>query len=164
MSSIYFKSTLNTKITIHPQDLNKNIETILLKKLKETLEGKCCKDGYIKTNSIAMVNRSLGRIEPGYFNGSMIYNVEYSADICNPSEKQLIECNVVSLNKIGVLCIAGDSENQPFKIIIPRQTHLDNPLFKEVIVGTKVTIEVVGSRFEINDSFISIIGILVKIL
>ena len=102
-------------------------------------------------------------MEPGQFNGSITYNIEYSADICNPTEKQLIDCNAVSINKIGVLCMS-DNENQPFKIIIPRRTHLENPLFKEIIEGTKLQIEVVGSRFEINDTFISIIGNLVELL
>lgn len=163
MSSIYFKSTLNSKVSINASDLNKNIESIIEKKLKDNYEGKCCKDGYIKKDSIEIVNRSLGRIDPGQFNGSITYNIEYSADICNPSEKQLIDCNAVSINKIGVLCMS-DNENQPFKIIIPRQNHLDNPLFKEIIEGSKIQIEVIGSRFEINDSFISIIGKLVKLL
>ena len=163
MSSIYFKSTLNSKVSIKASDLNKNIENIIEKKLKENYEGKCCKDGYIKKDSIEIVNRSMGRMEPGQFNGSVTYNIEYSAEICNPSEKQLIDCNAVSINKIGVLCMS-DNENQPFKIIIPRRTHLDNPSFKEIIEGSKIQIEVVGSRFEINDTFISIIGNLVKLL
>ena len=163
MSSIYFKSTLNSKVSITANDLNKNIDSIIEKKLKENYEGKCCKDGYIKEDSIEIVNRTLGRMDPGQFNGSITYNIEYLADICNPSEKQLINCNAVNINKIGILCMS-DNGNQPFKIIIPRRTHLDNPLFKEIIEGSKIQIEVVGSRFEINDSFISIIGNLVKLL
>lgn len=163
MSSIYFKSTLNSKISINASDLNKNIESIIEKKLKENYEGKCCKDGYIKENSIEIVNRTMGRMDPGQFNGSITYNIEYSAEICNPTEKQLIDCHAVSINKIGVLCMSVDGK-QPFKIIIPRRTHLDNTSFKEIIEGTKIQIEVVGSRFEINDTFISIIGNLVKLL
>ena len=77
----YFSNTITTKINIPPKSLNKDINKSILKNLRKELEGKCIKDGYIKKNSISVVNKGLGRIEKGQFNGNIIYDIEYQAEV-----------------------------------------------------------------------------------
>ena len=162
MSSIYFKNSQFAKIIITPQSLNKKIDKEVLKKLKENYEGKCSKVGYIKKDSIEVINRTIGEMEMGQFNGNIIYNVEYVADVCNPAEMTPIDVKVISINKIGILCVYGDSDNQPLKVLLPRQSHLENEDFKDIEVGDKITIEVIGKKFELNETFISVVGKLLK--
>ncbi len=164
MSSTYFNNTITTKINISPKSLNKDINKSILKYLRKELEGKCIKDGYVKKNSIAIVNKGLGRIEKGQFNGNIIYDIEYSAEICNPAEGQILHCKVISMNKIGVIAIVSDDENQPIKILLPKYTHRENDNFKDIIDGNILEIEVIGKRFELNSTFISVVGKLIKII
>tara|TARA_B100001758_G_C18317562_1_gene561366 strand:- start:627 stop:1133 length:507 start_codon:yes stop_codon:yes gene_type:complete len=164
-SSIYFQNVSNTKITLPPNTLNMgDILNSVLKHLQEKLEGKCSKDGYIKKNSIKIIKKSLGKFEIGQFNGNMSYNVEYSAEYCNPVEGSQIECKVISINKIGVLSIVSDPDNQPIKVLIPRHTHLNNDDFSNIVVGNRLLVEVIGKRFELNESFISVVGKLIQII
>ena len=164
MSSIYFHNVLNTKITLPSSAINKgDINSEVINYLKSTLEGKCSKDGYIKKDTISILKKSLGKFEIGQFNGNMTYNVEFSAQFCNPVEGTQIECKVISINKIGILCMVSDSENQPIKVLIPRHTHLNNEDFSKIVVGNILLIEVIGKRFELNESFISVVGKLISI-
>lgn len=160
----YFSNTTTTKINIPPKSLNKDINKSILKNLRKELEGKCIKDGYIKKNSISVVNKGLGRIEKGQFNGNIIYDIEYQAEVCNPAEGQILQCKTISINKIGVIAIVSDEENQPIKILLPKYTHRDNNTFKDIKEGDMLEIEVIGKRFELNSTFISVVGKLIKII
>ena len=160
----YFSNTITTKINIPPKSLNKDINKSILKHLRKELEGKCIKDGYIKKNSISIVNKGLGKIEKGQFTGNIIYDIEYVAEVCNPSEGQILQCKVISINKIGVIAIVSDEENQPIKILLPKYTHRENNIFKDIKEGDMIETEVIGKRFELNSPFISVVGKLLKII
>ena len=53
----------NNNISLHPSDLNKNIDNIILLKLKKIYEGYCKDNCFILNNSINIINRSIGKIE-----------------------------------------------------------------------------------------------------
>lgn len=156
--SIYFKTELTTKILLQPPDINSMIDKVILDKIKQKYEGKCSRDGYVKHDSCNITNRSLGTFIQGQFNGNLQYKVNFTVDICNPAQNQEIECTVININKMGVLCIVGDDKNQPLKILLPRQNHIKNEEFPEIQLKNKVLIKVIGKRFELEDHFISVIG------
>ena len=51
LASIYSKGVLTRNCGLSINEIGKNIKEILDSKLKRELEGKCCKDGYIKKAS-----------------------------------------------------------------------------------------------------------------
>jgi DNA-directed RNA polymerase subunit E'/Rpb7 len=155
---------MTTKINIPPKSMNKDINKAILRHLRREYEGKCIKDGYIKKKSISVLNKGLGRIEKGLFNGNIIYDIEYVAEVCNPAEGQILHCKVISMNKIGVIAIVSDDENQPIKVLLPKYTHRENNIFKDITDGNVLEIEVIGKRFELNSTFISVVGKLKKII
>ena len=53
---------LQTSLKIESKYLSKNINNIILQKLKEKYEGKCSEHGYILTDSTKLINRKLGNI------------------------------------------------------------------------------------------------------
>ena len=71
---------------------------------------------------------------------------------------------VISINKIGVIAIVSDEENQPIKILLPKYTHRENNIFKDIKEGDMIETEVIGKRFELNSPFISVVGKLLKII
>ena len=77
MDNLYTKISLKQTVSIVPREINNNIDNTLLKKIKDELEGKCIKEGYIKPNSIVITSRGLGKVLVSHFNGSIIYHVNF---------------------------------------------------------------------------------------
>ena len=67
--------------------------TKLSDKLRNKVEGKCDRNGYIKPGSAEIVKRSLGQVLQGNFNGSCNFRVSYKVDICNPVEGMIIKAD-----------------------------------------------------------------------
>ena len=52
MDALFVSITGNTQVRLEPKDLNNKIDDTILKHLKQEMEGKCIKDGYVKEKSI----------------------------------------------------------------------------------------------------------------
>ena len=122
MDELFVKQKLQHSISIHPEDINNKIEDILYQKLAEEIEGQCIKDGYVKTGSVQIVDRSLGEILVGHFTGDILYNLVYTVEVCNPLEGSVITAKVVNINKMGVLANAGEGIPPPLHILLAKQT------------------------------------------
>ena len=48
----------NNNISLYPSDLNKDIDNIILNKLKKTYEGYCKDNCFVLKNSINMINKT----------------------------------------------------------------------------------------------------------
>ena len=96
------------------------------------MEGKCINDGYIKKGSVKIVSRGMGKILVSQFNGAVVFNVRYSADILNPLEGMIVSGKVINTNKMGVLCEGGEDDPAPLSIILARQHHIDNQTFEKL--------------------------------
>lgn len=160
MSDLYTQCMLNYTTSILPSQINRNIDKTIEKRIKNEMEGKCINDGYVKKGSIKVISRSTGRVLVSQFNGSVVYNVRYSADICNPLEGALINAKVININKMGILLNGGDDDPSPLQIIMAKQHHINNEVFEKLKVGDKVKVKVLGKRFEFGDTSINVIGVL----
>lgn len=162
MDSIYFKSVLVSKVSLSPINLNHgNLDHILLERLRDMMEGKCHSYGYIRPNSIEILTRSAGYMPPDYFNGILIYKIKYSAEICNPNPGMVIECKVNNINKMGLLAgVSEDFQKSPLVVLVSKQHHKNKEIFTEIKVGTGISVEVIGKKYELHDKYISIVGTL----
>jgi len=160
MTELYITNIIDYTTSIEPKDINKNINATLSKRLRNEIEGKCIKEGYVKKGSIKIVNRSLGEILSSHFNGTILYHIKFKADICNPVEGMIIDVKVVNINKMGVLAEYGDEEIPPLVILLAKQHHIDNDDFDALKLHDTIRIKVIGKRYEYGDSQISIIGVL----
>jgi len=153
MSHVYTKTVLHKRIYLQPDNITKNYQTFILQNLKKEVEGMCIKEGYVKPNSTNILSRSIGYVEREQFTGNLVFDIKYSADICNPVAGQTIKCTIKNINKLGIL-----AEEEPMSIIIARQYHENKNVFKNVQIGQQINVEVIGKRFELNDTKISIIA------
>lgn len=160
MDELFVPITGETSITLEPKDLNNRIDDTLLKNLKNQLEGKCVKEGYVKEKSVKILNRSLGEGISSSFNGYVVYNIKYSMEICNPLEGALIEVQVLNSNKMGILAGIPYQSQSPLNIILAKQHHIDNKQFEELKVDDIFKVNVVGKRYEYGDTQITIIAVL----
>lgn len=155
---------MNEKIGIKPFEISRGVDIMELieNKLKKKLEGKCIKQGYVKKNSVKIINRSIGAISVGHFTGDIVYKVKVCVEICNPPEGELISCQIKNINKMGILASLNHEEETPLMILLPRHQHQENELFKELTIGDNIIVEIIGKKFELNDTKIHLVALLSK--
>ena len=147
-------------------DLNsvQNIDDILYIKLRE-LENKCTEYGYIKENSIKIISVSSGFLNPIIFVPFIEYRVLCSALIFKPNVNDIYLVDVLSINKIGIMCCIKYKHNNktiiPIKIIISKHNQ-DISLLENIKVNDKIYIKIVCYKFSKNSYCIESIANLVS--
>ena len=102
----------------------------------------------------------MGEILQGQFNGSCVFYVKYSVDVCAPVEIMVVRCVVLNINKMGLLCELPDLNPSPLNLILAKQHHMKNPKFEKVKINDIIDVEIVGVRIEYNEDRILRIGVL----
>ena len=70
-------------------------------------------------------------------------------------------CNAKNITKAGIRCESADEVPSPIVVFIARDHHFNSNYFSTIQEDDKVTVKVIGQRFELNDKYISIIAELV---
>ena len=80
------KQILTDTIYINPKDMNiKNINGLIMVKLKQLKENKCNTNGIILEKSIKFINKTIGKISTIDTSSKIVYNVRYECEIINPT-------------------------------------------------------------------------------
>lgn len=151
-------------ISLYPYELNKDIDNIILLKLKKLLEGYCKDNCFVLNNSIDIIKKSLGKIETHENKNIIKYQVTYSCDIISPTKGQEIDIIVNSVNKMGIIgYIKIDEkysksdkpfENSPLIIIIPEDL-IDN--INDINIGQKIKASILDYRIKFRNEQIQVI-------
>jgi len=149
---IYKSIILDEHVYLKPRDLNNKIDEIILKKLKNKVEGRCIKCGYIMPNTVKIVSRSLGMINNANFEGITTYKVKYSADVCNPTIGQIVQCIVGNIDKAQVICYVDTEDKSPVEIYLFKHHHLGNVEFSLLKNGDIINVKIAGSKYEYRDT------------
>ena len=159
---IFNKIEFIHKISINIKELNsvKKIEDILEIKLKD-LENKCFEYGYIKEKSIKIINKSQGFLNPIIFVPFIEYKILCSALIFKPNIDDIYLVDVLSINKIAIMCCIKYTYNNktfiPIRIIIAKHTQ-DNDIIKNIKKDNKIYIKILGYKFIKNANRIDAIA------
>ncbi len=150
---LYQQNILTKKVQLPYNVIGNNIAENILKKLSETISGKCIKEGYIKTNSIRLISYSAGVIVDKY----VVFVVVFECLVCRPVEGMRFRAIVKNVTKAGVRCETKE-EISPVVVFIARDHHFKSKEFSELKIGDEITVRVIGIRFELNDKYISVIA------
>jgi len=109
---------LQTRVVIHPFNLSGNIHKLI----SNYIERECCrtlsKDGYVKSvNSVSKI--SGGRITSSS-NGSVVYDVEYDANVYKLEKGDTIKAIIKSITTFGVYCDDWDAPDGVAIFFIPK--------------------------------------------
>jgi len=160
VEDIYVETLLKKVVVLESWQINSALNENILTDLRKIYGDKCIQEGYVKEESIKVLKRSVGRVVAGHFTGRVNYDVIFSAEICNPVAGNVVPCKIMGLNKLGIL---ADSDTMPFlKIIIPRELHEDKSIFRNLKVGDKIKMKVVGRKYKLHDREIRIVGHLIS--
>lgn len=157
--TVYSRSLLTRKIVLPITTIGKNLKENIEENVKINFEGKCVVEGYIKPNSSKIVTYSSGMIERG---NTIVFEVVFECEVCYPVEGMNLQCVVTNITKAGIRAESATDVPSPIVVHIAKDHHYSVQHFNEVKEGDKITVTVIGQRFELNDKFISIIGKLNK--
>lgn len=157
---VYNQAILTKKIIIPITSVGKNIRNILEKVISTKYEGRCDVDGYIKVNSSRIITYSSGILK----GSDIIFEVVFECLVCYPVEGMLVQCLVKNVTKAGIRAEIpeGPDEISPVVIFVARDHHLTSTYFASVQAGQTIQIRVIGSRFELNDKYVSVIAELIE--
>ena len=157
---VYNQAILTKKIIIPITSVGKNIRNILEKVITSKYEGRCDIDGYIKIGSSRIITYSSGILK----GSDIIFETVFECLVCYPVEGMLIQCLVKNVTKAGIRAEIpeGPDEISPVVIFIARDHHLSSTYFSSVQPGQSVQVRVIGSRFELNDKYVSVIAELIE--
>ena len=152
-TGIYTHNILTRKNSLPFNVLGSNIRENIELQLKEKMEGKCVKEGYIKPNSIRILSYSSGVIKDKFVE----FQVSFECLICRPVEGQRIRCVIKNITKAGIRAEHSDDPS-PIVIFIARDHQYKNKYFSQVKDKDEIFARIIGIRFELNDSYISCIA------
>ena len=169
---IISEQIFNDTISLISSELNKDIDNILLDKLRKQYEGLCKDDSFILKKSINIVKRSVGRIETFDNINYIKYDISYKCDTISPNKGDKIldnKCVVSNINKMGIIAYFqidekykttdNDFDNSPLIIIIPNETINDSNLnLNDITIGRKINIEILGYRIKYRNEKVQIVG------
>lgn len=156
---VYTQSMLNMKVSLSVKEVGKNMKQNLERKISKMTEGKCIPQGFIRPGSINIVTYSCGVVNNDYVE----FQVAFECMICYPMEGMLIECQSKTITKAGIHAEVIDTDGTvPVIVFVARDHHFKEKDFANIKENAKITIRVIGVRFELNDPYISVIGKLVE--
>lgn len=153
---IYMLQLVHRKIVLPFNMIGDNIGEIIQRKLVDDLEGKCIIEGFVKNNSVRIINYSAGLIK----GNTTIFDVVVECLICCPVEGMKFKVKVDNITKAGIRASSGSKS--PVDVFVARDHHFNNKYFNKVKVGDTIQVRVLGQRYEINDPKISIIAEMLK--
>ena len=167
-SKIFTKVHLVDVVKLAPKYAGPKFQDVVSEKLVEKLEGICTYHGYIKKGSINILKIMPGKIENVALNGNIVYNVSFTAEVCNPLVGSIIRCRVANTNKFGILADAGFYNNTDYvnvlEVIVAKNSvnMVSDIDLEKIAIGDTIMIEVMGKKYQFNDIKISIVGRVVK--
>lgn len=140
--------------------LNKDIKSLLHDEMAARYEGKCSIEGYICPGSISIFRYSCGTLSAG----NIRYDVVADCLVCLPDEHTQIKCVAKTITQAGIRGIATKLQVgsvSPIEVFLSRDMNIrNNELFCRVEEGDLLTVEIIGRRFVLNDTHVTIIGML----
>jgi DNA-directed RNA polymerase subunit E'/Rpb7 len=168
--SPYVNTEFYSRISLLPHQMNNEIYIHLKNNLKQKIEKKCNKFGYV-TKLYKILDYSDGEIIPENFDSSSIFNIKYSCRVCLPIEKTNIICKIDLQNKALIKAVNGPI------IAIIKMNQLNSEKFttnnkgdiiynknnKIITVGDHIIIHILALNFFSGDERQIILGSLIDI-
>jgi hypothetical protein len=162
---LFEQKQIHRSITVpfHRISRTKNIVDVLNRELSSMLEGKCSIEGYICPGSIQIIKHSCGRLH----GGNIIFDVDLKCLVCLPNEQTKISCVAKTITQAGIRAVAKGLESgsiSPIEVFLSRDMNMNiknaADIFNNVKEGDLLKVEIIGRRFVLNDTHVTIIAIL----
>jgi DNA-directed RNA polymerase subunit E'/Rpb7 len=150
-NDIYFHTQINRRVSLNPRFLDVDFAKYIEKIVKNNVEGRCIREGYVVPGTTIVLERSMGNLNNNQFNGNIIYDVKIGVKICNIPVNSVVKAPIIKMNKLGLLAELG-----PLMIIVPKEIHNNKDAFKDIKIGDEIELLIIGKTFELNSKKISV--------
>lgn len=121
--SLYYRTQLETFVSISPDQINADINDNILNNLRTDVEGKSNENGIVlKINKL--ISYDQGKIDRVNLTGAVIYFVKYECFVCSPTKNLEFVCELENIVKGYIL-----GKNGPLVVII-QLNHVDTQRFE----------------------------------
>lgn len=156
---VYINSMLSKRVVLKITEIGQKLKQNLEKKIKNSIEGKCITEGFIRPKTVEIVSYSCGLVKDDHIE----FHVIYQCLVCNPIKDMEVVCRVKNITKAGIHAEVRDNEdNVPITVFVARDHNYTNKMFDEVEKDTSIRVKIIGVRFELNDPSITAIAYLLK--
>jgi DNA-directed RNA polymerase subunit E'/Rpb7 len=155
VGSEFSTAVLEKNIILPMTSVGRNIIEILMNAISLQIEGKCISEGYVKPGSSKLISHSAGLIERG---NKISFHVVFSCLVCYPTINSQIQCKIVSITNSGIRAESVETIPTCMVIYISRDLSPKDLNDTEFVEGKIILVKVIGKRFELNDSFVSVIA------
>ena len=109
---------MQARVVIHPFNLTKDINKHIISHIERNCCGTLSKEGYIKNiKHISRVRE--GKITPSS-NGSVVYQVDYEADVYKLERGQTVKAIVKAITNFGIYCDDWDAPKGVSVFFVPK--------------------------------------------
>jgi DNA-directed RNA polymerase subunit E'/Rpb7 len=150
---IYMQNILTRKVKLPFTSVGSNLVENISLDLSNRIEGKCVQEGFIKRQSIRIVNYSAGIISGKY----VTFTVVFECLVCRPVEGMKFKTIIKNITKAGIRCETMEDPS-PVVVFIARDHHFKSKEFSQLKLEDQITVKVIGIRYELNDPYISVIA------
>ena len=156
---MFTENLIVEKVSIEPKYFGKNFKERAYYKLKN-LEGRCVSNGYVKKNSLELINILNNKLDVFNFSGMCIATVQLKVNILNLIINQELECYIVSINEFGIRCSINKDQTfeDPVYILITKTHNQDTRNLK---IGDKLSVKIIAKKFNLYDDQIFALGLII---
>lgn len=159
---LFVKRRINRTLTIPFYKITKavNITQLLRTELAKSVEGRCSVEGYISPNSISICSHSCGTLSAA----NIHFDITADCLICFPDEHTVIKCVAKTITQAGIRAGARDLQPghvSPIEVFLSRDMNAQmRELFSRIEENDILTVEIIGRRFVLHDTHVTIIAML----
>jgi len=161
--SLFVKRRIKRSLSIPFYKINKsvNITQLLRTELAKSVEGRCSVEGYISPNSVSICSHSCGTLAAANIN----FDITADCLICFPDEHTVITCVAKTITQAGIRAGARDLQHghvSPIEVFLSRDMNSNmRELFSRIEENDILTVEIIGRRFVLHDTHVTIIAMLI---
>lgn len=161
--NLFTKQQIKRRLTIPFYRIKHGIDVkqLLTKELSKQLEGHCSIEGYICPNSMSISTYSCGTLN----GANIIFDILAVCLICFPDERSIIKCVARTITQAGIRAGAMDLTIgcvSPIEVFLSRDMNMKkNELFTRIEENDILTVEIIGRRFVLHDTHVTVIAMLI---
>lgn len=160
---LFVKRQIRRKLSLPFYKITKDVilAQLLRIELAKLVEGRCSVEGYICPNSISISSYSCGTLA-----GSNIhFDIIADCLICHPDENTVIKCVAKTITQAGIRAGARFLQKgnvSPIEVFLSRDMHASSSrdLFSRIEENDVLTVKIIGRRFVLHDTHVTIIAML----
>jgi len=161
--SLFTHQQVKRKLTVPFYKIKHGVDVkqLLTTELAKQLEGRCSIEGYICPYSISIYSHSCGTLA----GANIVFDIIADCLICFPDEHSVIKCVARTITQAGIRAGAMDllpGRISPIEVFLSRDMNIKkNELFTRIEENDIVTVEIIGRRFVLHDTHVTVIAMLI---